>query len=82
MGRIGTVKTVRRSRRWAIAFALGDDLQDVMPYQSGHGRVPIFSLARGPHGLAVALRGTEVLPDGYAWRFVEVVERHFRIYVA
>ena len=63
-------KEKRRSRRYAIAFAFGEDLADIDEYQSTRrGKVPIYNLGAG---FAVALRDGEQAPEGYEWKFKEV----------
>ncbi len=61
----------RKSRRYAIAFAFGQDLADVEEYQSTRrGKVPIYQL---DGDYCVALRDGEALPQdvAYEWKFKE-----------
>lgn len=60
----------RRSRRYAIAFAFGQDIADVTEYQPGKHRPSLFNIEIGD-GYAIALRENEKLPDGYNWAFKE-----------
>ena len=65
------VNATRKSRRYAIAFAFGQDLADIDEYQSTRrGKVPIYNL---DGGYAVALREGEKAPEGYEWKFKEDV---------
>ena len=60
---------IRRSRRYTIAFAFGQDIADVDEYQpSRRGKVPIYDL---DGDYAIALREGEKAPAGYEWKFKE-----------